>query len=80
MNVGECVQPGHGLTVTLTSVLPFAEYSVRKMTITCVSPIRYISQMDQFSEKHVCSLHVYVCALFWWVACVITKMVVCLLL
>ena len=37
VSVGESVQPGHGLTVTLTFVLPFAEYSVRKMTVTCVS-------------------------------------------
>ena len=37
MIVGESVQPGHGLTITLTSVLPFAEYSLRKMTLTCVS-------------------------------------------
>ena len=37
MNVGESVDPGHGLTVTLTSILPFAEYSIRKMTVTCVS-------------------------------------------
>ena len=37
MNVGESVHPGHDITVTLTSVLPFAEYSVRKMTVTCVS-------------------------------------------
>ena len=32
MNVGERVEPGHGLHVTLTSMLPFAEYSVRMMT------------------------------------------------
>ena len=37
VNVGESVQPGHGLTTTLTSILPFAEYSLRKMTLTCVS-------------------------------------------
>jgi hypothetical protein len=37
VSVGESVQPGHGLTITLTSTLPFAEYSLRKMTLTCVS-------------------------------------------
>ena len=37
MNVGEKVEPGHGLHVTLTSMLPFAEYSVRMMTLTQVS-------------------------------------------
>ena len=39
MSVGESIQPGHGLTITLTSTLPFAEYSVRKMILTCVSCI-----------------------------------------
>ena len=39
MNVGESVDAGHDITVTLTSVLPFAEYSVRKMTITHVSHV-----------------------------------------
>ena len=42
MSVGESIQPGHGLTITLTSLLPFAEYSLRKMTLTCVSS--YMSQ------------------------------------
>ena len=36
VNVGESVEPGQGLTIKLTSVLPFAEYSLRKMTLTCV--------------------------------------------
>jgi hypothetical protein len=36
MNVGESIQPGHDLTITLTAMLPFAEYSVRKMTVTRV--------------------------------------------
>ena len=39
VSVGESIQPGHGLTITLTSTLPFAEYSVKKMTLTCVSCI-----------------------------------------
>ena len=30
MSVGESVHPGSDITVTLTSMLPFAEYSVRK--------------------------------------------------
>ena len=37
VSVGESIQPGHGLTITLTSVLPFAEYSLKKMILTCVS-------------------------------------------
>ena len=37
LNVDESIHPGHGINVTLTSMLPFAEYSVRKMTATCVS-------------------------------------------
>ena len=37
MSVGESVHPGSDITVTLTSMLPFAEYSVRKMTVSCVS-------------------------------------------
>ena len=41
VNVGESVEPGHGLNVALTSMLPFAEYSVRKMTVTQVSMINY---------------------------------------
>ena len=44
MNVGESVQPGHGLTITLTSTLPFAEYSLRKMTLTSVSSYEYLPQ------------------------------------
>jgi hypothetical protein len=36
---GESVLPGHGLTVALASTLPFAEYSIREMILTCVSCI-----------------------------------------
>ena len=41
MNVGESVEPGHGLHVTLTSMLPFAECTVRKITVTKVA-VSYI--------------------------------------
>ena len=36
-NVEESIEPGHNLTVTLTTLLPFAEYVIRKMTVECVS-------------------------------------------
>ena len=49
MNVGESVDPGHGLHVTLTSMLPFAEYSVRKMTVTQVSPIALYTEAQLYT-------------------------------
>ena len=47
MNVGESVDAGHDITVTLTSVLPFAEYSVRKMTVTCVSDMPFSRMLSK---------------------------------
>ena len=45
LNVDESIHPGHGINVALTSILPFAEYSVRKLTVTCVSnEIIYMSK------------------------------------
>ena len=34
--VGESVHPGHELSISLTSTTPYAEYSIRKMTVTHV--------------------------------------------
>ena len=57
MSVGESVHPGSNITVTLTSMLPFAEYSVRKMTVSCVSHgIRYLD--TPFTIKP--SLHIVI--------------------
>ena len=37
VNIGESISPCHDLTITLTAVLPFTDYSIRKMTVTHVS-------------------------------------------
>ena len=58
MNVGESVQPGHGLTITLNSTLPFAEYSLRKMTLTSVSSYEY------FPQTSTCGLSIIIMLIF----------------
>ena len=35
--VGETIHPGNELSVTLTSMTPYAEYCIRKMTVSQVS-------------------------------------------
>ena len=50
MNVGESIQPGHNLAITLKAMLPFAEYSVRKMTVKCVSLYTSYDMYDRIAK------------------------------